>query len=71
MRPTKETGILTVADVREPRGKGGSRPLQRAAADLRASAFEGRACRRLREALDRGQPVKAMLNPRRGTRRAA
>ena len=38
MRPTKETGILTVAAVREPRDKGRDRgALQRAAADLRAA----------------------------------
>ena len=68
MRPTKETGILTVADVREPRGEGGIEALF----NERQQIFElprskAALAGRLREALDRGAPVKAVLNPRRGT----
>jgi hypothetical protein len=68
MRPTKESGILTVADVREPRGEGGIEALF----NERQQIFElpgskAALAGRLREALDRGAPVKAVLNPRRGT----
>jgi len=69
MRPTKETGILTVAGVSDPRKKGG--PIE-ARFNERQQIFELPPSRaavadRLREALDRGAPVKAVLNPRRGT----
>jgi Glutaminase len=68
MRPTKETGILTVADVAEPRREG---PIE-VRFNERQQIFEVPASKtalagRLREALDRGMPVKAVLNPRRGT----
>jgi Glutaminase len=68
MRPTKETGILTVADVRERPGAGGFE----ARFNERQQIFElpgskGALAGRLREALDRGAPVKAALNPLRGT----
>lgn len=68
MRPTKETGLLTVADVREPRGEGAIEALF----NERQQIFElprskAALAERLREALDRGTPVKAVLNPRRGT----
>lgn len=68
MRPTKETGILTVADVSEPRRDG---PIE-ARFNERQQIFElsrskAAVAGRLREALDAGLPVKAVLNPRRGT----
>lgn len=68
MRPTKETAILTVADVAEPRGKG---PIE-ARFNERQQIFElprsrTGVARRLLEALDRDEPVKTTLNPRRGT----
>lgn len=68
MRPTKETGILTVADVSAPRGEGAIE----ARFNERQQIFELQRSKaaladRLREALDRGAPVKAVLNPRRGT----
>ena len=67
MRPTQETGILTVADVRAPRGESGIE----ARFNERQQIFElprskSALADRLREALDRGAPVKATLNPRRG-----
>lgn len=66
MRPTKETGILTVAAVREEREENvvlfNERQqifeLPRSKAALAGT---------LREALDSGAPVKAVLNPRAGT----
>jgi hypothetical protein len=68
MRPTKETGILTVADVGEPSGDD---PIE-ARFNERQQIFElprskAALAGRLREALDAGAPVKAVLNPRRGT----
>jgi len=68
MRPTKETGILTVADVSDPRGEGSIE----ARFNERQQIFElprskSALAGRLRDALDRGAPVKAVLNPRRGT----
>jgi hypothetical protein len=67
MRPTQETGILTVADVGVPRGEGAIE----ARFNERQQIFElprskSAVADRLREALDRGTPVKATLNPRRG-----
>jgi hypothetical protein len=68
MRPTKETGILTVAAVRAPRDKGpvelffNERQQIFALPSAKAGLADG-----LREAVDRGTPVKAVLNPRRGT----
>jgi hypothetical protein len=68
MRPTKETGILTVADVGGPSGDA---PIE-ARFNERQQIFELPRSKtalagRLREALDAGAPVKAVLNPRRGT----
>jgi Glutaminase len=68
VRPTKETGILTVADVREARGKDGG---IEALFNERQQIFEfphskTALAKRLHEALERGEPVKAVLNPRRG-----
>jgi hypothetical protein len=66
MRPTKETGILTVADVREGREENVvlfNERQQIFELPRSKSALMGE----LRGALDRGLPVKAVLNPRRGT----
>lgn len=68
MRPTKETGIFTVADVGEPRGEGAIE----ARFNERQQIFElarskAALASRLREARDRGTPVKVALNPRRAT----
>jgi hypothetical protein len=68
MRPTKETGILTIADLREADGSSTIEALFNERQQIfelagSKSALAGR----LREALDRGAPVKAVLNPRRGT----
>jgi Glutaminase len=68
MRPTKETGILTVAAVSDPRGEG---PIE-ARFNERQQIFElpgskAALAGRLHEALERGAPVKAVLNPHRGT----
>jgi Glutaminase len=68
MRPTKETEILTVADVGEPSGDD---PME-ARFNERQQIFEfprskAALAGRLREALDAGAPVKAVLNPRRST----
>ena len=69
MRPTKETGILTVAAVRERPDGGGidcffneREQIFAASPRVRANAV----MERLREAVERGVPVRAALNPRRG-----
>lgn len=66
MRPTKETGLITLADVRE--SDDGVVVLFNERQQVYALAPSKAALLgRMREALDRGMPVKAVLNPRRGT----
>jgi len=68
MRPDPETAVLTVAAVNEPRGEGRIE----ARFNERQQVFElprskGPLANRLREALERDLPVRAALNPHRGT----
>jgi hypothetical protein len=69
MRPTKETGILTVAALREPRDGDAIECLfnerQQIFAVPRAKQREA-VMGRLKEALDRNAPIRAVINPRRG-----
>lgn len=71
MRPTRETGILTVANIRRPRGKrvteirfNEREQVFTLPADVRSRAG---IANRLKGALGRRQPVRAVLDPRRGT----
>jgi len=70
MRPTKETGILTVATVREPREDGAIVCLfneRQQIFTLPPSAMARDAVLGpLKEALERNAPVRAVLNPRQG-----
>lgn len=70
MRPTKETGIVTVAALREPRKDGAVECLfnERQQIYVLPPAARQRESvgARLREALDRKAVVRATLNPRRG-----
>ena len=70
MRPTKETGILTVAAIRRPKGKrvtecrfNEREQIFRLPSTARSRA---EASTRLKEALKENRPVKAVLDPRRG-----
>jgi hypothetical protein len=68
MRPLKETGILTVAAVREPEGKRPPQLLfnerQQIFALPGAAKSNADVLERLREALRQETPVKVVLNPR-------
>jgi hypothetical protein len=70
MRPTKEPAVLTVADVRDSPGGDAIEVLfsERQQIYTLPTAVRAREAvhGRLREALDKKAPVKAMLNPRRG-----
>lgn len=71
MRPTKETGILTVAALREQKQGRGIECLfnQREQIYVLPARMAQREASlgRLREALDRDRPLKIVLNPREGT----
>jgi hypothetical protein len=70
MRPTKETGILTVADIRKPKGK----RVTEYRFNERQQIFTLPSSKRsrtdisngLKDALKRNLPVKVVLDPRRG-----
>jgi hypothetical protein len=66
MRPTKESGILTVADVREAKEAIVVRFNERQQI-FELPGSKSALFGRLQEARDRGVPVKAVLNPARGT----
>jgi hypothetical protein len=69
MRPTKETGILTVAVIRRPKGKRVTecRFNEREQIFTLPAVAKARAeLTRLRDALRKNLPVKVVLNPRRG-----
>jgi len=70
MRPAKETGILTVAAIRGPKGKRVTeyRFNEREQIFTLPSAVKSRAevSKRLKDALKKNLPVKAVLDPRRG-----
>ena len=69
MRPTKETGILTVAVIRRPKGKRVTecRFNEREQIFTLPAGAKARAeLTRLRDALRKNLPVKVVLNPRRG-----
>jgi hypothetical protein len=71
MQPTRETDVLTVAAIREGRSKGDVECLfneREQIFTLSPARNEAHAAlaERLSEALERGAPVKAVLNPRRG-----
>jgi Glutaminase len=67
MRPTKETGILTVATVREPKDGPIECLFNEKQQTFTAPPRSGVAItERLRDALERNSPVRVVLNPRRG-----
>ena len=69
MRPTKETGIPTVAAVRAPREKGPVELFFNERQQIFALPSEGRLADGLREAADRGTPAgRAQSPPRHGVR---
>lgn len=70
MRPASETGILTIATVREPK-RGATEILFNERQQIFALPASARSraavADRLKEARDRKTPVRVVLNPRRGT----
>lgn len=69
MRPTKETGILTVAAIRRPKGQRVTELLfneREQIFTLPSAARSRTAVANLKEALRKKLPVKAVLDPRRG-----
>jgi hypothetical protein len=68
MRPGRETAILTVAAIRRPQGEKAARILFNERQQIFTStAAEPRVSDRLAAALESKRPVKAVLDPRRGT----
>jgi len=73
MRPTRETALLTVAAVRKPKGRQGIECLFNERQQIFALPTTGKAravSRLLRSALKGRQPVRAVLDPRRGVVRS-
>jgi hypothetical protein len=68
MRPGRETAVLTVAAIRSPRGERSARILFNERQQIfTPSAAEAQVPDRLVAALESSRPVKAVLDPRRGT----
>jgi hypothetical protein len=66
MRPTKETGILTVANIRRARGKRSSEVRFNEKQQIFRLPARAAVSNQLRDALKKNRPVKVVLDPRRG-----